>query len=259
MSFTITYPSGSGGGGGPVDAADVTYTPTDAGDWNNVPDNAEAALDDLAATDQLLSTAISANIGRLNDLESDVDDILAWDADNIPYTPTTGSDWDGPPAEVEGALDELAGRLQAIEDLGTPAALLTWATTTGALEASETVNLNMPLPTGITMISIQAVIIERTSGTSDSIKLAYFRDDARTDNNTYRFYLFGGEFDSATLSSNPLLGPMVKFSGQMFNSPIPVHYQNVDGSEFMRLTFTNSNLDEGEQEFDITIKYFAIG
>lgn len=32
------------------------------------------------------------------------------DADEVTYTPTTGGDWDGAPAEVEAALDELAGR-----------------------------------------------------------------------------------------------------------------------------------------------------
>ena len=32
-----------------------------------------------------------------------------------PYTPTTSGDWNGPPTEVRGGLDELAGRVENIE------------------------------------------------------------------------------------------------------------------------------------------------
>lgn len=37
------------------------------------------------------------------------------DAFDVPYTPTTGGDWDGPPTEVGSALDELADRVTTVE------------------------------------------------------------------------------------------------------------------------------------------------
>jgi hypothetical protein len=39
----------SGGSGGPVDAANVTYTPAVPGDWSPVPTHVDEALDELAA------------------------------------------------------------------------------------------------------------------------------------------------------------------------------------------------------------------
>lgn len=40
------------------------------------------------------------------------------DAEDVTYTPTTSGDWLTPPDEAEEAFDELAGRVQAIEDAG---------------------------------------------------------------------------------------------------------------------------------------------
>lgn len=42
------------------------------------------------------------------------EDVLS-EAGNISYTPTTGTDWTGPPTTVQEALDELAARVKALE------------------------------------------------------------------------------------------------------------------------------------------------
>ena len=42
--------------------------------------------------------------------------LLEQTADQVPYTPTTPADWDVTPTEVEGALDELAGRVEDLEN-----------------------------------------------------------------------------------------------------------------------------------------------
>jgi hypothetical protein len=42
--------------------------------------------------------------------------LLEQSADQVPYTPTTPADWDVAPTEVEGALDELASRVEDLEN-----------------------------------------------------------------------------------------------------------------------------------------------
>lgn len=47
--------------------------------------------------------------------ENAVFDALALKQDEA-FTPGVGGDWDGPPATIQAALDELAARVKAIED-----------------------------------------------------------------------------------------------------------------------------------------------
>lgn len=44
------------------------------------------------------------------------DGLLEQDATEVPYAPTTPADWDVTPTEVGGALDELAGRVEDLEN-----------------------------------------------------------------------------------------------------------------------------------------------
>lgn len=105
----------TGGGGG--DAADITYTPAVATDWNSDtdPGNVDDALDQLAA--------------RVDDVEGVVSD-----AADVTYTPTTATDWNGDadPGNVDGALDQLAARVDDIETNppSTDAADVTYTPTT---------------------------------------------------------------------------------------------------------------------------------
>jgi hypothetical protein len=86
------------GGGGAVDAADVTYTPAVVNDWDgNVdPGDVDNALDQLAE--------------RVDDIETAGAPV---DASAVTYTPAVNADWDGgvDPGDVDNALDQLAERV----------------------------------------------------------------------------------------------------------------------------------------------------
>lgn len=85
------------------DAADVTYTPTVATDWDSDadPGDVDEALDQLAE--------------RVDDLEG-----ATVDAGDVTYTPTTATDWDSDadPGDVDAALDQLAERVDDLENAG---------------------------------------------------------------------------------------------------------------------------------------------
>jgi len=90
-----------GVGGGVTDAADLTYTPAVAADWDGDadPGDADEALDQLAE--------------RVDDLEG----AGAGDAADVTYTPAVAADWDSDadPGDVDEALDQLAERVDDLE------------------------------------------------------------------------------------------------------------------------------------------------
>jgi len=56
-------------------------------------------------------------------LDARIDTLEVQEADDVPYSPTTTGDWDDPdPTAVDGALDDIAGRIKALEDAGSPTA-----------------------------------------------------------------------------------------------------------------------------------------
>ncbi len=164
---------GSGGaawaaGGGSPDAADVTYTPTTAADWDGSadPGDVDNALDQLAervadvegagyltSVDAAVVTYTpttaadwdsSADPGNADDafdqLAERVKDIEdaggagSPDASAVTYTPTTTTDWDSDtdPGNVDGALDQLAGRVTDVEGSGTAIGAYIYRAATGA-------------------------------------------------------------------------------------------------------------------------------
>jgi len=133
--------------GGTPDAADVTYTPAVATDWDGDadPGNADDALDQLAErVDDLEGaggtphTILSATHTDTNTAAPDDGDVLTWDATpgewkaapppaggavdaaDVTYTPAVATDWDGDadPGNVDGALDQLAERVDDLEGAG---------------------------------------------------------------------------------------------------------------------------------------------
>lgn len=92
---------------GASDAADVTYTPTTATDWDGDadPGDVDGALDQLAERVDDLETAPPAH---------------AHDAADVTYTPTVATDWDSDadPGDVDNALDQLAERVDDLEAAG---------------------------------------------------------------------------------------------------------------------------------------------
>jgi len=85
------------------DAADLTYTPSTLSDWDGStdPGDGDDAYNQLAARTKTLEGAGGS------------DDQTAVE---VPYTPTTGTDWVDPdPTEVLGGLDDLASRLTTAE------------------------------------------------------------------------------------------------------------------------------------------------
>jgi hypothetical protein len=97
-------PGPQSGGGGAVDAADVTYTPLVNTDWDGDadPGDVDNALDQLAE--------------RVDDLEGVSPTV---DAGDVTYTPTTLADWDSDadPGDVDNALDQLAERVDDLEGI----------------------------------------------------------------------------------------------------------------------------------------------
>lgn len=95
--------------GSTVDAADVTYAPTTAADWDGSadPGDVDGALDQLAE--------------RVKDIE-DAGGAGSPDASAVTYTPTTATDWDSDadPGNVDDALDQLAERVDDLERRETP-------------------------------------------------------------------------------------------------------------------------------------------
>jgi hypothetical protein len=93
--------------GGSPDAADVTYAPAVATDWDGDadPGNADDALDQLAE--------------RIDDIEG-AGYLTAVDAADVTYTPTTAADWDSDadPGDLDEALDQLAERVDDLEAAG---------------------------------------------------------------------------------------------------------------------------------------------
>jgi hypothetical protein len=82
-------------------ALSTSYNPANPLDWNTVPAEVKAALDEA--------------ISRVEGLENAPNQT----AIQTPYTPTTQSDWDAvPPAptELQSSTDELAQRLRTVED-----------------------------------------------------------------------------------------------------------------------------------------------
>src|SRR5690606_29985988 len=84
---------------------------------------------------ELATDVITAGTGvtaeRMNHIEQGIEDatntaesafsaISSLGADDIPYTPTTPADWDTEPDFIDGALDELAGRVETLESIPAP-------------------------------------------------------------------------------------------------------------------------------------------
>lgn len=93
-NILLDYNDGAGTleiGVGYLIAEDIGYVPGETSDWSEDPDpiTVQEALDYLAARD---SSTFSG------------------DADDVPFTPTTGGDWTSTPTTVQEALDELGGR-----------------------------------------------------------------------------------------------------------------------------------------------------
>ncbi len=90
------------GGGGAVDAADVTYTPAVLADWDGAadPGDADNAFDQLAE--------------RVTDIETAGAPV---DASVVTYTPAVNADWDGSadPGNADDAFDQLAERVTDVE------------------------------------------------------------------------------------------------------------------------------------------------
>jgi hypothetical protein len=124
------------------DAADVDYTPTTPAHWPDPdPTNAQEALDDTGerltslesskdrvkvssndtTTDYLLNK-LAAGIGiSLTETNPGGNEdvtiaVSGLSADDIDYTPAVLGDWDPDPTQVDGGLDQLAARVQSIED-----------------------------------------------------------------------------------------------------------------------------------------------
>jgi hypothetical protein len=49
-----------------------------------------------------------------------LDGVYEQNASQVPFTPTTPTDWDGTPTEVQSALDELADRVETLENAASP-------------------------------------------------------------------------------------------------------------------------------------------
>lgn len=86
-----------------MDAADVTYTPAEVGDWlgSADPGNVDDALDQLAERMLAREQALT-------------------DASTVTYTPAVVADWDGDadPGDLDDALDQLAERVDDLEGTG---------------------------------------------------------------------------------------------------------------------------------------------
>lgn len=104
----------------------------DAGDYVVLDESgALPAVDGSQLTDLVASQIGGLGTAATADTGVDEGDVVVLDATGLPavdgsqltgldasqldYTPGTGGDWDGPPAKVDEALDEVGGRLTALE------------------------------------------------------------------------------------------------------------------------------------------------
>lgn len=165
------------GSTGATDAASVTYTPAVAGDWDGGtdPGNVDDALDQLAErVDSIEDLTYVENLNDLGDVvitapsngqvlkyngtnwvnDTDATGGGSVDASAVTYTPLVNTDWDGDtdPGNVDDALDELAERVDDLENGGflttvdasivtySPATLGNWSSSTDPGDVDDALN-----------------------------------------------------------------------------------------------------------------------
>jgi hypothetical protein len=204
-----------------ISAASVPYTPTDFEDWAEDEEDAPTSVEE----------GLDAAGSRLTALEG----ASAPAASTVAYTPETGANWTNPdPENVAEALDDGIARVVVLE-----AAKATSTTvSTGSVAATGgTVNLDIPLPTGFTSGIIGPIVVTRTAGDGTSFKLAAYTKNDRSDDPRW---LFGNGGSAITIGATPLLGPIRPLDGGhiLFS---PMAYVNADGSNAVRMIFTNGD------------------
>gem|GEM_PF-2622541 len=120
-TILIKIGGGGGGSGGASDAADLTYTPDDAGDWSPAPDDAAEALDQLAAraiTSTINVDGASAEVYELS-LSADQNNVTGNGAVyTVPWnTEASAKDWASVSAgsiTVQAGTYMLTGRLRFV-------------------------------------------------------------------------------------------------------------------------------------------------
>lgn len=112
---------------------------------------------------------------------------------------------------------------------------------TGAVAASDDVDLDFSLPAGVTKCFLGPIVVTRTAGDGTSFKLQAHTADDRSDDARH---LFGNGASAQTIGATALAGPIRPLDGgHVVYGAMP--YVNTDGSSFARLTFVNGDGVEG--------------
>lgn len=141
---------------------------------------------------------------------------------------------------------------------GGGSAVSTVTVSTGDVDPTDATNVDIAISSS--RCAILSLLITRTAGTATATSIQCFLDDDRTvkwDGAASFGYVFGGEFDSVTVNPGPVQGPLIKLPGGGLLG-IPIHYLNVDDSNFVRLVLYNND-GVGNGTWDVSLDYIALG
>lgn len=121
--------------------------------------------------------------------------------------------------------------------------------TTTEIEASDSADLSIALPAGVTRCDISWCLVTVTAGAAATVKVTAHLDDARS-GTPAPIYVMGNQFAGV---DDGAVGPLDTTGGNSRRSPAA--YTNVDDSAFLRLSVANTDFAEaGTVRVDLIVR-----